>query len=188
MNCRTLLRRNWRGEEAPEALVEALKRDAKQVVRAASLQELLGTRRRASRYFGAFGNLIKRDTDEKSFAFDFTTRNRRPPTTGQCITFLCVYSAVRTWTVALKAVGFDNLSRFLSSARYGRPALALDMMEPFRPLIADSGVLSAIIMERSGRAIYFSRRAVALTSDGRKAVYCIFGQKVESGTYHPVRL
>jgi len=54
----------------------------------------------------------------------------------------------RTWVVTLSAVGFDPYRGFYHQPRYGRPALALDLMEPFRPLIADSVVLQAMIAER----------------------------------------
>src|SRR5438105_15104791 len=47
-------------------------------------------------------------------------------------------------TVACYAVGFDPYVGFYHQPRFGRPALALDLMEPFRPLIVDSAVLRAI--------------------------------------------
>src|SRR5690606_36888519 len=137
MNARTLMRRNWRGDDKPDILMSDLKRDASQARHARSLSELLGIEgAAAARYFGSFSRLIKRDADEKIFAFDFTTRNRRPPTDPVNALLSYAYSLlVRTWTITLAAVGFDPYRGFYHQPRYGRPALALDMMEPFRPLI-----------------------------------------------------
>lgn len=189
MNCRTLLRRNWRGAEAPEALVDALKRDARQVMRAENLQELLGIEgAAASRYFGAFGNLIKRDTDEKSFAFDFTTRNRRPPADPVNALLSYAYTLlVRTWTVALTAVGFDAYRGFYHQPRYGRPALALDMMEPFRPLISESSVLSAINNGEVRPSDFITAAGgVSLTADGRKRFIASFERRLSQEITHPM--
>ena len=47
-------------------------------------------------------------------------------------------------TVSCAAVGLDPYLGFYHQPRFGRPALALDLMEPFRPLIVDSAVLSAV--------------------------------------------
>lgn len=76
---------------------------------------------------------------------------------------------VRTWTVALSAVGLDPYRGFYHQPRYGRPALALDLMEPFRPIVADSAVIQAI-NNREVRPTDFVSAAgsVALTNEGRK--------------------
>lgn len=189
MNARTLLRRNWRGEEKPETLMSDLKRDANQAKSAESLPELLGIEgAAAARYFGSFGQLIKRDSDEKSFAFDFTTRNRRPPTDPINALLSYGYSLlVRTWTVTLAAVGFDPYRGFYHQPRYGRPALALDMMEPFRPLIADSSVLSAINNGEVRPSDFISAAgSVALTNDGRKRFIGAFERRLSQEITHPL--
>src|SRR5690606_20498183 len=145
-NSRTLLRRNWRGEEAPDSALQALRRFAQQTTRVSSLAELLGVEgAAAAMYFRQFVNMIKRDTEEKALAFDFSARNRRPPADPVNALLSYAYALlVRAWTTALSAVGFDPYRGFYHQPRYGRPALALDMMEPFRPLIADSSVIMAI--------------------------------------------
>ena len=51
---------------------------------------------------------------------------------------------VREWTITLSAVGLDPYRGFYHQPRFGRPALSLDMMEPFRPLVAESTVLMAV--------------------------------------------
>ena len=79
------------------------------------------------------------------FAFDFEGRNRRPPRDPVNALLSLAYSLLaQDLTLACYAVGFDPLLGFYHQPRFGRPALALDLMEPFRPLIADSAVLSAI--------------------------------------------
>jgi len=75
-NCRTLLRRNWKTGDAPDALLEDLNGDIRRLARAPDQQALLGIEgAAAARYFGAFANLIKASGAEGNFAFDFTTRN-----------------------------------------------------------------------------------------------------------------
>src|SRR3546814_17297084 len=88
--------------------------------------------------------MIKREGGE-SIAFDFAQRNRRPPTDPVNALLSFAYSMLaRTVTVALTTTGFDPYRGFYHQPRYGRPALALDMMEPFRPLLADSSVIQAL--------------------------------------------
>lgn len=189
MNARTLMRRNWRGDDKPEMLISDLKRDANEARHARSLSELLGIEgAAAARYFASFGQLIKRDSDEKSFAFDFTTRNRRPPTDPVNALLSYGYSLlVRTWTVTLAAVGFDPYRGFYHQPRYGRPALALDMMEPFRPLISDSSVLSAINNGEVRPSDFISAAgSVTLTNDGRKRFIGTFERRLSQEITHPL--
>jgi CRISP-associated protein Cas1 len=188
-NCRTLLRRNWRGEDKPERLVDELKQDADEALRARSLSQLLGIEGvAAARYFGSFGQLIKRDPDPHSFSFDFTQRNRRPPPDPVNALLSYAYSLlVRTWTTTLTAVGFDAYRGFYHQPRYGRPALALDMMEPFRPLIADSCVLSAINNGEVRPSDFVSAAgSVALRNDGRKRFIAAFERRLSHEVTHPL--
>lgn len=188
LNCRTLLRRNWRGEEKPVTLLDALKRDAANVIRAASLQELLGIEgAAASRYFGAFANMLKMQSGEE-LPFDFTRRNRRPPTDPVNSLLSYAYSLlVRSWTVTLSAVGFDPYRGYYHQPRYGRPALALDLMEPFRPLIADSCVIQAINNGEVRPSDFISAAgSVNLTNDGRKRFIATFERRMAHEITHPL--
>lgn len=188
-NCRTFLRRNWRGEDKPDSLLDSLKRDIAQARRASSLQELLGIEGiAAARYFGAFSHLIRRDEEDEGFSFDFTTRNRRPPTDPVNAMLSYAYTLlVRTWTVALTAVGFDAYRGFYHQPRYGRPALALDMMEPFRPLIAESSVVLAINNGEIRPGDFVSAAGgVALTAGGRKRFIASFERRLAQEITHPV--
>ncbi len=187
-NARTLMRRNWRGEGPPEALTDELKRYAEDSARAPSLPELLGIEGiAAQRYFGQFANLIKREDDGAALAFDFTTRNRRPPTDPVNALLSYAYALlVRTWTVTLSAVGFDPYRGFYHQPRYGRPALALDLMEPFRPLVADSSVLYAINNGEVRPSDFVSAAgSVALTPDGRKRFIATFERRLSPGDDAP---
>lgn len=188
LNCRTLLRRNWRGEEKPVTLLDALKRDAANVIRAASLQELLGIEgAAASRYFGAFASMLKMQSGEE-LPFDFTRRNRRPPTDPVNSLLSYAYSLlVRSWTVTLSAVGFDPYRGYYHQPRYGRPALALDLMEPFRPLIADSCVIQAINNGEVRPSDFISAAgSVNLTNDGRKRFIATFERRMAHEITHPL--
>lgn len=188
-NCRTLLRRNWKEGEAPDTLLEDFKRDIDQAKRVGSLPELLGVEgNAASRYFGQFRNLIRRSDSSEEFAFDFTKRNRRPPTDPVNALLSYAYSLlVRTWTVTLSGVGFDPYRGFYHQPRYGRPALALDLMEPFRPLIADSSVIQAINNGEVKPTDFVSAAgSVALDKDGRKRFIAAFERRLGHETTHPV--
>jgi CRISP-associated protein Cas1 len=85
------------------------------------------------------------------------------------------------------AVGFDPYFGFYHRPRYGRPALALDLMEEFRPLIADSVVLSAINngVVKSGD---FVRRggAVSLARAGRARFFKAYERRMDELVTHPV--
>jgi CRISPR-associated endonuclease Cas1 len=120
--------------------------------------------------------------------FDFRTRNRRPPTDPVNALLSFAYTLlVRAWSVALTAVGFDAFRGLYHQPRYGRPALALDMMEPFRPLLADSSVIQAInngevrptdFIEAAG--------AVNLQADGRKRFIATFERRLDQEVTHPL--
>ncbi|MCS6948479.1 MAG: CRISPR-associated endonuclease Cas1, partial [Steroidobacteraceae bacterium] len=176
-------------EEKPDTLLEDLKREADRAARAATLAELLGIEGAAAAlYFGAFNAVIKREGDAASFAFDFQKRNRRPPTDPVNALLSYAYSLlVRTWTVTLSAVGFDPYRGFYHQPRYGRPALALDMMEPFRPLLADSTVLTAINNGEIGPADFVAAAgSVNLTNDARKRFIETFERRMSQEITHPV--
>lgn len=190
-NCRTLLRRNWRGDgegKAPPELLAALQVDLQSAVRAPSLEVLLGIEgTAASRYFQHFAEML-RNGDDPALCFDFTTRNRRPPKDPVNAMLSFAYSMLaREWTVTLAAVGLDPYRGFYHQPRFGRPALALDMMESFRPLIADSTVLMAI-NNGEVRPDDFIRAAgsCTLTESGRKRFIAAFERRMNQEVTHPI--
>ncbi len=188
-NCRTLMRRNWRGAEKPDGLMEDLKRHGDDSLRAKDLAELLGMEGiAAQKYFGNFRNLIRLDNDPQSLRFDFTQRNRRPPTDPVNAMLSFAYAILaRMWNVTLSAVGFDPYRGFYHQPRYGRPALSLDMMEPFRPLIADSTVIQAVNNGEVRPSDFISAAgSVALTDDGRKRFLAAFERRLGQEITHPL--
>lgn len=90
-------------------------------------------------------------------------------------------------TIACYAVGFDPMMGFYHQPRFGRPALALDLMEPFRPLIAESAVLSAI-NNRMVRPKDFlaAGPAVSLTVAGRKGLLHAYELRMDAMVTHPI--
>lgn len=187
-NQRTMLQRNHI-EPKPDSLL-ALKQMAEMAERASSLDQLLGIEGNAAHvYFRDFAGMIKVDADEEAqFAFDFAGRNRRPPRDPVNALLSLAYSLlVKDFTIACYAVGLDPYLGFYHQPRFGRPALALDLMEPFRPLIADSAVLTAInarmVTERDFVRVGPS---VALTATGRKGFFRSFEQRMDSLITHPL--
>ena len=76
---------------------------------------------------------------------------------------------------------------FYHQARFGRPALALDLMEPFRPLIVDSAVITAINTGMvSARDFVCAGGGVALTARGRKAFYRAYELRMDTLVTHPI--
>lgn len=188
-NQRTMLRRNWKPEEKPERLFDDLKRLMQQSERAESLETLLGIEGQAAAlYFGHFRELIRRDPGDQSFAFDFTTRNRRPPTDPVNAMLSLAYTLlVRTLTVTLQAVGYDPFRGYYHQPRYGRPALALDLMEPFRPLLADSTVIQAINNGEVHPTDFVSAAgSVNMHPDGRKRLIAAFERRLDHEVTHPL--
>jgi CRISPR-associated endonuclease Cas1/CRISPR-associated protein Cas4 len=187
-NARTLLRRNWRGPTPPDTVLAQLDRDRQEAEAARDLPALLGIEGLAARrYFSGLAEcLIANALGGGGFAWE--GRNRRPPTDPVNALLSFTYAMLtRAWTVQLSAVGLDAYRGFYHQPRYGRPALALDMMEPFRPLVADSAVLLAINNGEIGAGDFIARGgAVALTPAGRRAIIATFERRLDQEITHPV--
>ena len=188
-NCRTLLRRNWKRAESSQPVLVDLRSDARHAARAQSLPELLGVEgTAAARYFRAFDAMLAKDGCGGTPRFDFETRNRRPPTDPVNALLSFAYSLlVRTWTVTLAAVGFDAFRGLYHRPRYGRPALALDIMEPFRPLVADSVVVQAINNGEVRPGDFVSAAgAVNLSPSGRRRFIAAYERRLGHEIVHPL--
>lgn len=202
-NHRTLLMRNH--VEAPASALLRLKQAAQDALSASALDELLGIEgAAAAAYFEQFSGMLKLPdpTDDdlpglettpppagrKPFTFDFTARHRRPPTDPVNALLSLAYSMLsKDCTIAAAAVGFDPYVGFYHQPRFGRPAMALDLMEEFRPLVAESAVLSAI----NNRMVQLddfvnAGDAVNLTSAGRKKFFLAYEQRMSSLLTHPL--
>ena len=181
-NCRTLLRRNI--TTPTDNILAALAQAAKDAGRADSIATLMGIEGMAAkRYFASFAQLLK---EERGFRFE--SRNRRPPTdpVNAVLSFLYAMLARETAS-ALWTAGLDPYLGFLHQPRYGRPALALDLAEEFRPLLADSVALS-LFNTGEIQANHFVARggAVALKPNGRKAVITAWERRLLSDVTHPI--
>jgi CRISP-associated protein Cas1 len=190
-NSRTMVRRNWRDAEgasqgAPPELLAELKQDMHNARQAQTLESLLGIEGSAAgRYFRNFARMLESDEGR---GFDITGRNRRPPKDPVNALLSFAYAMlVREWSVALSAVGLDPYQGFYHQPRFGRPALSLDMMEPFRPLVADSVVLTAI-NNREVRPEHFIHAAgsCTLAEAGRKRFIAAFERRLRHEVTHPI--
>lgn len=189
-NSRTFLRRNAREPGVPEAALGGLRRAVRAAAEAKSLAELLGVEGNGGAiYFGHFAAMLSDAGDNRlGFGFAFDTRNRRPATDPVNAMLSFTYAMlVRELTATLSAVGFDPYRGFYHQPRYGRPALALDLMEPFRPILADSAVITAI-NNGEVKADDFVRagRACALSPAGRKKMIAAFERRLAQEITHPV--
>ncbi|MCX6848578.1 MAG: CRISPR-associated endonuclease Cas1 [Verrucomicrobia bacterium] len=208
-NHRTMLMRLH--VQPPAAAVQGMKEIAGRVPSARGLDELLGMEGAAAAlYFQNFAGMIKvgeddlddeipglemtqsaekkRKAEAEAFTFDFTQRRRRPPTDPVNALLSLAYSLLaKDCTIAALAVGFDPYVGFYHQPRHGRPALALDLMEEFRPLIAESTVLTAI-NNRMIQSGHFVRAgdAVNLSPQGRKAFFQAYEQRMNALITHPV--
>jgi len=182
-NCRTLLRRNHR--DPPVAILAELNRLADSARNAASVDTLLGIEGAAARtYFSEFEGMIK----SGSMEFDFHGRNRRPPRDPVNAVLSFLYAMlIKQATVTALAVGFDPFLGFYHQPKYGKPALALDMVEEFRPLIADSVCLTLINNGEMGPEHFTVRGdAAALTQTGRRKVIEACERRMDTLVTHPL--
>jgi CRISP-associated protein Cas1 len=140
----------------------------------------------AAVYFAAFESLIAAPTTE----FSFKTRSRRPPRDRVNALLSFAYALLTTECVAAcEGVGLDPQTGYLHCPRPGRPALALDLMEEFRPVLADRLVLT-LINRRQITADHFTARegageSVLLTKEGRRAVLDAYQTRKKEETPHP---
>jgi CRISPR-associated exonuclease Cas4/CRISPR-associated protein Cas1 len=191
-NQRTMLRRNWKGGEetieSRDRVLARLRGLAARAERERDPQRLLGREGEAAAlYFGQFHHLISRDRSLQA-AFAWTSRSRRPPTDPVNALLSFAYSlAVRTFTVALGTAGLDPLLGFFHRPRPGRPALSLDMMEPFRPILCDSTVITAI-NNGEVRDTHFVTNgpACAMKPSGRRALVAAWERRLDQEAVHPV--
>jgi CRISPR-associated protein Cas1 len=184
-NSRTLLRRNAR--DLKDNVVHRLADYRRKAERAESLNELLGMEGMAARdYFANFTAMLKA-SDVAKTTFDFEGRNRRPPRDPINALLSFLYSMLaKDMTVTLIRTGFDPYLGFFHQPRYGRPALALDLIEEFRPLIADSVVIGMINNCEIRPTDFISRAgSVALKSDGRKRLLEAYERRLDTEVTHP---
>jgi CRISP-associated protein Cas1 len=186
-NQRTLLQRNH--VEPSRLVLLRMKQLAESAGEAGSLATLLGIEGTAARlYFEQFAGMLKPEPEDELPAFDFDGRNRRPPRDPVNALLSFAYSLLaKDLTVVCHAIGFDPYVGFFHQPRFGRPALALDLMEGFRSLVAESAVLTAVNSRMITPKHFVSAgRSVSLTASGRKGLLRAYEQRMDHLATHPL--
>jgi len=132
-------------------------------------------------YFGVFGRLLNDD-------WGFERRERRPPRdpVNALLSFGYVLLTNQVAS-AVSVVGLDPYVGFLHSSQFGKPALALDVMETFRPLVVDSVVLTLLNNGMLTRRDFQDELgAWRLTDEGRRTFLARFEERLDTAIEHPV--
>lgn len=180
LNCRTILRRN--GPKDSPSLIE-LRQMVTEARRVSTIDELMGVEGNAARiYFSAFANLLKGDD-----TFDWKGRNRRPPRDPiNALLSLSYALLLRDMETAIRNAGLEPMAGFFHVPEDGRPSLALDLMEPFRPLIADSAVLRMVnskILEKND--FFILPGQASLKQPARKKFFAAYEGRMNDTIRHP---
>lgn len=182
-NCRTMIKRN--DQDAPAEVLDSMSRLAEQADQAGSLDSLLGIEGAAAEtYFSRFKFFLK----PKASEFSFENRNKRPPRDPANTILSYLYGILaKELFVTLLAVGLDPYLGFYHQPRYGRPALALDMMEEFRPLIADSAAITLFNKGELGKNDFVKTGiGVSIKPDARRKVVAGYERRIQSEISHPL--
>ncbi|MCM2315492.1 MAG: CRISPR-associated endonuclease Cas1 [Thermoanaerobaculia bacterium] len=181
-NGRVLLRRNGKPDERALVMLKQLCNLAWEVPDAEGLLGIEGSAARV--YFGGFSTMLR----GAGAAFSIDERNRRPPKDPVNALLSFAYTLLaKDWLIALSTVGFDPLMGLYHKPKYGKPALALDMMEPFRPVIADSTVVTALNNGEVGPDDFIERMGgVLLKPEGRQRFIATYERRIATEIAHPV--
>src|ERR1017187_6204228 len=181
-NQRVMLMRNG---DVPDRVAQLMAnfRDATESAR--GLTELLGIEGSAAAlYFEQFESMLKQ---REGWKFDWRGRNRRPPRDPVNALLSLGYSMLaKELTGVCHSVGLDQFLGFMHQPRYGRPALALDLMEEFRPLVADSVAISLINRGELGPEDFIrSANGTFLNDRGRRPFWEAWFRRLDAEVSHP---
>lgn len=182
-NQRTLLRRNY--HNLPDEISDQLRELASAAENAESLRSLLGIEGSAAHtYYQHFTGMLKGG----SMGTDFQARNRRPPRDPINALLSLAYAVLtKDLTVAIYATGLDPMFGFFHTPRHGKPALALDLMEEFRPIIADSTVITLVNNRVLGPDDFIAAGgACNLTPHGRATFFEAYERRKHQEVTHPL--
>ena len=183
-NQRTLLMRNH--DSLPEGVASELARLADQAAKAKSLETLLGYEgHAASVYFKHFPRMLKTPLAAE---FSANGRRRRPPPDpiNSCLSL--AYSILSSECIAaLRLARLEPTIGGMHTILRRQPALALDLMEPFRPLIGDSIAISAFNRGELTEG-HFLRAPTecTLTTSGWDAFFDAYSRRMRAEVTHPV--
>ncbi len=185
LNQRTLLARNARPR--PRDALAKMATILRKVEHARSTAELRGLEGNiAAQYFRNLSRMLRpRDFDAE---WDFGGRNRRPPRDPVNALLSFGYALLaKECTVALLGEGLDPWWGLFHQPRHGRPALALDLMEEFRPVVVDSAVLTAVNTGMVARKdFHVSKAGCVLREKGRKAFIRAYEARLDQLVTHPL--
>ncbi len=190
-NCRSVLQRAVRDHAgktntaALETAVLRLSRLLDEIGRVTEMEVLRGREGDAARtYFEVFDHLIVAQKND----FFFRERSRRPPLDNINALLSFLYTLVaHDMRSALETVGLDPQVGYLHADRPGRPSLALDMIEEFRPFLADRMALSLVNLKQV-QGHDFQRTesgAVLMTDDARKQLLVAYQKRKQEEIHHP---
>lgn len=186
-NQRTLLMRNH--ADLPARVASDLQECVSAAERATNLDELRGHEGNAAAiYFRHFAGMFKEGVKEIAARFDANGRQRRPPPDPINAVLSFGYSMLTNeCTAACRLASLEPTLAALHATRPGRPAMSLDLMEPFRPLIADSVAVSAFNRGELTEGHFLNTASgCALTDAGRKAFFSVYGRRMDTEVTHPV--
>ncbi len=184
-NSRTFLKRNAPG--ISRNITTQLQKNARDALKAPSIDTLLGIEGMAAKtYFASFSGMFK--SQDEHPAFDFEKRNRRPPADPvNAMLSFCYTLLVKDMLMACSAAGFDPFLGFFHQPHYGRPALALDLMEELRPIIADSTVIWVINNRYLTPEDFIIRgKNCSMTRQGRKKLILAYEKRMDALVSHPL--
>jgi CRISPR-associated protein Cas1 len=184
VNQRTLLLRNH--ASLPSSVPPDLAGEAEKAARATSIDAVRGHEGQAAAiYFAHYAGMFKSKLAQE---FDVNGRQRRPPPDpiNSCLS-MAYTMLTHECVAALRLASLEPSIGAFHASRPGRPALALDLMEPFRPLIADSITISAFNRGELTEG-HFLRTAAGcvLTDAGRRAFFDAYGRRLDTEVTHPV--
>lgn len=174
-NCNTFIRRGVKGglPTAPEAIMKLQVADNEEVVR------------------GIEGNIAREYYSRLAIrlpeGFKIENRNRRPPRDPiNSLLSLAYTFLTKEALTALHIAGLDPYVGFLHEAKYGKPALALDLVEEFRPIIADSVALTTLGKKMITEKEFDSERGFpSLNRDGFVSFLTCWEGRMNTQVYHP---
>lgn len=184
-NQRVMLRRNAGGTLS--CVLDEMARKIKKIETARDLGQLLGYEGTiAATYFSHFSAMLK--GEPLLHEWNFKHRNRRPPRDPVNAMLSFAYTCLaKECSVALLAEGLDPYWGLYHQVRHGRPALALDLMEEFRPLVADSAVLTAINTGMlAPRNFVCSSTGCLMKPAARKALLRAYEARLDQTVTHPL--
>ncbi len=190
-NQRAVLARGWRdhGERMTDTVafqhaLKRLKRIPQRLLVETEVDVLRGLEGEAAQaYFGVFGQLVRAESP----LLQFGGRNRRPPRDAFNALLSFLYTLLtHDCRSALETVGLDPAVGFLHRDRPGRPSLALDLAEEFRPLLGERLALSLINRRQLGERDFtlFDNGAVQLKDDARKTVLVAYQERKREQVHH----